>query len=127
MTHSSFSFFLNPPSLWNQRAVSLWQLSVVVLRHLNNHSFSHVSCPYREFKKSTGVESVVVVWTATTERFCDVIVGLNDTKENLMRAVDRDEQEISPSTLYAIACIQEGVPFVNGSPQNTFVPGESLA
>ena len=25
--------------------------------------------------------------------------------------------------MYAIACMQEGVPFINGSPQNTFVPG----
>ena len=30
---------------------------------------------------------------------------------------------MSPSTMYAVACILEGVPFVNGSPQNTFVPG----
>merc|ERR1711871_340145 len=33
------------------------------------------------------------------------------------------ESEISPSTLFAWACITDGVPFVNGSPQNTFVPG----
>jgi myo-inositol-1-phosphate synthase len=31
--------------------------------------------------------------------------------------------EVSPSTLMALACIDEGVPFINGSPQNTFVPG----
>lgn len=31
--------------------------------------------------------------------------------------------EVSPSTLYATACVLEGVPFINGSPQNTFVPG----
>lgn len=37
--------------------------------------------------------------------------------------MERNEAEISPSTLYAIACMQEGVPFINGSPQNTFVPG----
>lgn len=30
---------------------------------------------------------------------------------------------MSPSTLYATACVLEGVPFINGSPQNTFVPG----
>lgn len=40
-----------------------------------------------------------------------------------MAALDRNEAEISPSTLFAIACILEGVPFINGSPQNTFVPG----
>lgn len=52
-----------------------------------------------------------------------VVEGLNDTSANLLAAIERGESEISPSTLYAIACIQEGVPFVNGSPQNTFVPG----
>ena len=41
----------------------------------------------------------------------------------MLAAVERNEAEISPSTLYAIACMQEGVPYINGSPQNTFVPG----
>ncbi|AQK84539.1 Inositol-3-phosphate synthase isozyme 1 [Zea mays] len=42
--------------------------------------------------------------------------------ENLLASVDKNEAEISPSTLYAIACVTEGVSFINGSPQNTFVP-----
>lgn len=77
----------------------------------------------REFKEKNKVDKVVVLWTANTERYSNVIVGLNDTMENLMKSVDRDEAEISPSTLYAIACVLEGIPFINGSPQNTFVPG----
>lgn len=48
---------------------------------------------------------------------------MNDTAENLKASIARNEAEISPSTLYAVACIEEGVPFINGSPQNTFVPG----
>jgi myo-inositol-1-phosphate synthase len=43
--------------------------------------------------------------------------------DSLMSSLKRNEPEISPSTQYAIACILEGVPFINGSPQNTFVPG----
>ena len=66
---------------------------------------------------------MVVLWTANTERYSDVVVGLNDTMENLLAVVDRNESEISPSTLYALACVTENVPFINGSPQNTFVPG----
>lgn len=77
----------------------------------------------RDFKATSGVDSVVVLWTANTERYSEVVTGLNDTAENLLAAVARGEKEISPSTLYAIACIQEGIPFINGSPQNTFVPG----
>jgi hypothetical protein len=56
-------------------------------------------------------------------RYADVRVGLNDTWANLEAAIEAGETEIAPSTLYAVACIQEGCPFVNGSPQNSFVPG----
>lgn len=77
----------------------------------------------REFKEKNKVDKVVVLWTANTERYSNVIAGLNDTMENLLAALDRNEAEISPSTLYAIACVMENVPFINGSPQNTFVPG----
>lgn len=77
----------------------------------------------REFKAKTKVDRVVVLWTANTERYSDVMVGLNDTKETFLASVERDEPEIAPSSLYALACIQENVPFINGSPQNTFVPG----
>lgn len=69
------------------------------------------------------MDRVVVLWTANTERYSNVVVGLNDTIESLMASLERNEAEISPSTLYAIACVLENVPFVNGSPQNTFVPG----
>jgi myo-inositol-1-phosphate synthase len=50
--------------------------------------------------------------------------GLNDTTANLLASIQQNAAEIAPSTLYAVACIQEGVPFINGSPQNTFVPGK---
>ncbi|KAL0898071.1 hypothetical protein Bca101_082032 [Brassica carinata] len=43
--------------------------------------------------------------------------------DNLLASVEKNESDISPSTLYAIACVLEGVPFINGSPENTFVPG----
>lgn len=48
---------------------------------------------------------------------------LNDTAENLMASIEKGEHEVSPSQLYAVASILEGVPYVNGAPQNTFVPG----
>ena len=40
-----------------------------------------------------------------------------------MKAVEQGHPEVSPSTVFAIACILENAPFINGSPQNTFVPG----
>lgn len=63
----------------------------------------------REFKKSSGVDKVIVLWTANTERFSEVIPGLNDTAENLISSIRNNESEISPSTLFAVASILEGV------------------
>lgn len=77
----------------------------------------------RAFKQQHGLDRVVVLWTANTERQSEVQPGLNDTEENLRASVENNEKEVSPSTLFALACIDENAPFINGSPQNTFVPG----
>ena len=42
-----------------------------------------------------------------------------------MNSIERNEEEVSPSTLFAVASILEGCTYINGSPQNTFVPGKS--
>ena len=52
-----------------------------------------------------------------------MIEGVNDTADHLLAAVEKGHAEIAPSTIFALACILEGAPFINGSPQNTFVPG----
>ena len=75
------------------------------------------------FKEAHGLDKVIVQWTANTERYADLIEGVNDTADNLIKAVESGHAEVSPSTVFAIACILENVPFINGSPQNTFVPG----
>ncbi|XP_058831440.1 inositol-3-phosphate synthase [Topomyia yanbarensis] len=77
----------------------------------------------REFKKSSGVEKVVILWTANTERFAEVKVGLNTTMAELEKSLKENKSEISPSTIFAMAAISEGCIYINGSPQNTFVPG----
>jgi myo-inositol-1-phosphate synthase len=77
----------------------------------------------RDFKSANGLDKVIVQWTANTERYADIIEGVNDTAANLLKAIDAGHEEVSPSTIFAVASILEGVPFINGSPQNTFVPG----
>merc|ERR1719473_2107727 len=77
----------------------------------------------QEFKAAKELDKVIVLWTANTERFAEIREGLNDTEANLMKSVANNEAEVSPSTLMAIASIQEGCAYINGSPQNTFVPG----
>ena len=52
---------------------------------------------------------VIVLWTANTERFCDVEPGLNDTAEALLASIRADKDEVSPSSLFAVASIMEGV------------------
>ncbi|XP_049850876.1 uncharacterized protein LOC126324058 [Schistocerca gregaria] len=77
----------------------------------------------RDFKSSSGVDKVIVIWSANTERYSEVISGLNDTAEALLSSIKKNESEIAPSILFAVASILEGVSYINGSPQNTFVPG----
>ncbi|PSN66394.1 Myo-inositol-1-phosphate synthase [Corynespora cassiicola Philippines] len=77
----------------------------------------------RDFKAANGLDKVIVQWTANTERYADIIEGVNDTADNLLKSIESGHDEVSPSTVFAVACILEGAPFINGSPQNTFVPG----
>lgn len=77
----------------------------------------------RNFKAANGLDKVVVLWTANTERFADVRPGLNDTGDNLLASIKKGEDEVSASTCFAVASILEGCTYINGSPQNTFVPG----
>jgi myo-inositol-1-phosphate synthase len=77
----------------------------------------------RAFKSTNGLEKVIVLWTANTERFACIEEGINDTADSLIESIERDEAEISASTVFAVASILEGCTFINGSPQNTFVPG----
>ena len=77
----------------------------------------------REFKAANKLDKVIVLWTANTERFASVQSGVNDTADNLLAAIAANEPEVSPSTIFACASILEGSIYINGSPQNTFVPG----
>jgi myo-inositol-1-phosphate synthase len=76
-----------------------------------------------DFKQKSGVDKVIVLWTANTERFSEVREGLNMTMAELEASLRNNESEISPSTIFAMASIMEGCTYINGSPQNTFVPG----
>ncbi|XP_032665042.1 inositol-3-phosphate synthase 1-B [Odontomachus brunneus] len=76
-----------------------------------------------QFKAAKNLDQVIVLWTANTERFSDIITGVNDTADNLLKAIEEDHSEISPSTMFAVAAALEGCTYINGSPQNTFVPG----
>ena len=77
----------------------------------------------RTFKENHSLDKVIVLWSANTERFADVVDGMNDTADNMMASIKANAEEIAPSQLFAVASILEDCTYINGSPQNTFVPG----
>ncbi|KAJ5893233.1 hypothetical protein N7495_004924 [Penicillium taxi] len=77
----------------------------------------------RDFKAQNELDKVIIMWTANTERYADIVHGVNDTSDNLINSIKAGHAEVSPSTVFAVAAILENAPFINGSPQNTFVPG----
>lgn len=94
-----------------------------VLEGTKQEQMDQIRKDIRDFKKNNNLDSVIVLWTANTERFAAIEEGINDTADSLLASIARGEDEISPSTIFAVACILEGVTYINGSPQNTFVPG----
>jgi myo-inositol-1-phosphate synthase len=66
---------------------------------------------------------VIVLWTANTERFAEVRPGLNTTADELIASIERSDAEVAPSHVFAVAAVLEGAHYINGSPQNSLVPG----
>ena len=83
----------------------------------------HIRKDIREFKEKNDLDHIIVLWTANTERYAKIIPGINDSADNLLKSIKESHDEVSPSTIFAVASILEGIPYINGSPQNTFVPG----
>merc|ERR1711916_335540 len=94
-----------------------------VLEGTHEELLEKIRSDIREFEAANDLGSLIVLWSANTERFSEVREGLNDTKDSLMEAIARSDSEVSPSTLFAVASILEGCPYINGSTRNTFVPG----
>eukprot|EP00121_Abeoforma_whisleri_P011414 Awhi_evm1s10526 len=94
-----------------------------VIKGTKKEHLEQIRKDIRDFKAANNLDSIVVVWTANTERFSSLVEGVNDTAENILKAIDDGAEEVAPSTIFAVACILEKTPFINGSPQNTFVGG----
>lgn len=75
----------------------------------------------RDFKQKSGVDTVLVLWTANTERFCDVKEGLNTTMAELEASLKANKAEISPSTIFAMASIDEGVSSSKSLPASVII------
>jgi myo-inositol-1-phosphate synthase len=72
----------------------------------------------RDFKAKHKLDRLVMVWCASTEVY--IKAGpQHATIEQFEKAMDRNDEAIAPSMLYAWAAIMEGVPFANGAPNLT--------
>ncbi len=72
----------------------------------------------RDFKAKHKLDRIVMVWCASTEIY--IKAGpQHATIEQFEKAMDRNDEAIAPSMLYAWAAIMEGVPFANGAPNLT--------
>ncbi len=71
-----------------------------------------------DFRARHQLDRLVMVWCGSTEVF--IRPGpQHATIEQLEKAMERNDEAISPSMLYAWAAIMEGVPFANGAPNLT--------
>ena len=71
----------------------------------------------RRFRDEQKCERLVVVWTASTEKYIPYNENIHDSIELLEKAMRADDREnVSPSMCYAYAAIAEGIPFIMGAP-----------
>ncbi|CAI4212974.1 unnamed protein product [Parascedosporium putredinis] len=49
----------------------------------------------QDFKSANNLDKVIVQWTANTERYADIIEGVNDTADNLLKAIEDGHEELA--------------------------------
>jgi myo-inositol-1-phosphate synthase len=69
----------------------------------------------RRFKSERGVDRLVVVWCGSTETFTSPSAVHADIA-SFEKGLAANDPSISPTQIYAWACLKEGVPFANGAP-----------
>ena len=73
-----------------------------------------------DFKASTGVSRIVVIWAASTEIYVPYDEAYHGTLAKLEAAMKADDREhIAPSMCYAYAALTKGCPFIMGAPNTT--------
>ena len=73
-----------------------------------------------DFKASTGVSRIVVIWAASTEIYVPYDEEYHGTLAKLEAAMKADDREhIAPSMCYAYAALTEGCPCIRGAPDTT--------
>lgn len=89
---------------WVKKAPSYWDLAQMIKDDII------------KFKEEKKVTRVVMVWCASTEVYQEVTAGVHDTLANFEKALKESNPNIAPSSIYAYAALDLGIPFANGAP-----------
>jgi myo-inositol-1-phosphate synthase len=103
------------PAVFDQKYVSRISGSNVKKGKTKRDLAEQLRQDIRDFKTKHKVDRMVMVWCASTEVY--IKPGpQHATVEQFEKAMDRNDEAIAPSMLYAWAAIMEGVPYANGAP-----------
>src|ERR1051325_2300289 len=72
----------------------------------------------REIRKKSGADRLVMIWCGSTEIFLKQS-AVHESIESFERGLEKNDENIAPSMIYAYAALSEGVPFANGAPNLT--------
>jgi myo-inositol-1-phosphate synthase len=103
------------PAVFDQKYVSRISGSNVKKGKTKRDLAEQLRQDIRDFRSKHKVDRMVMVWCASTEIY--IKPGpQHATVEQFEKAMDRNDEAIAPSMLYAWASIMEGVPYANGAP-----------
>jgi len=77
-----------------------------------------VRADIREFRKSSKADRLVMIWCGSTEIFLKP-TQVHSSVKSFEKGLEKNDEAISPSMIYAYAALSEGVPFANGAPNLT--------
>jgi myo-inositol-1-phosphate synthase len=72
----------------------------------------------RAFKKESGAERLVMIWCGSTEIYLQPS-AVHSSLKAFEEGMEKNDENIAPSMIYAYAALSEGVPFANGAPNLT--------
>jgi myo-inositol-1-phosphate synthase len=72
----------------------------------------------RRWKKEAELDRLVAVWCGSTEVY-RMPADVHMTLERFEKGLAASDPDISPSQIYAYACLSSGIPFANGAPNLT--------
>jgi len=76
---------------------------------------SELRADIRISKENHGTDNAVMIWCGSTESF-NTLSDVHQNLKSFEKGIEENDDNISPTQLYAYAALLEGVPFANGTP-----------